>query len=478
MQIIYKTYFVYFSQQSQQRNRKEKASQERNSQRNNQVQAWDTRFQKTKTYSGVVDFVFACFHFDSAFSAFCDPLYLLYRNLFLFGNFKITHVSRNRFYISIPSAGQYLLEQVGQFTRRNFRGVWAGHVKSRKIFVPGTKFENGKGWERTMSSNSKSAVTFHASTKELRANSKAIESVLLNEAKVVLDVTPVSSEENSVVALDEVRHSSKVISPVISETGQPIQFVPHIGSHAQYVRDMILGVNDGLVSMFLLIVGVVGGGMGSFEVLLTAITGALAGAISMGIGEFVATKSQREVSKGQMDLEKVHLKYFRQQEIEELEDILRSLSLEGELLERVVTHIGKNDAALMKMMCAFEFGMDPDEQRNPVKAMLASGGLFLTGSVPTWLPFCFTSDVSRALLVSSILSACALFAVGAVKTLSTRGNPLYSGTENLVLGCLGAGVSYGVGSKEIFDNLRVFERDPMRKFPNSQIDITYYWDIN
>jgi len=73
-------------------------------------------------------------------------------------------------------------------------------------------------------------------------------------------------------------------------------YVEHQGSKRAYMRDMILGVNDGLVSMFLLILGVSGGGLTTTQILLTGITGAAAGAVSMAAGEYLATKSQNEVA--------------------------------------------------------------------------------------------------------------------------------------------------------------------------------------
>lgn len=79
---------------------------------------------------------------------------------------------------------------------------------------------------------------------------------------------------------------------------QPDTRTEHLGKHRQYWRDIILGVNDGLVSTFLLVAGVAGSGLSSTDILLTAIAGALAGAVSMAAGEFTATKSQNEVLKG------------------------------------------------------------------------------------------------------------------------------------------------------------------------------------
>ncbi len=88
----------------------------------------------------------------------------------------------------------------------------------------------------------------------------------------------------------------------------------HQGAHRQYVRDIILGVNDGLVSTFLLVVAVVGGGLSTDGVLLAGVAAAIAGAISMAAGEYIATKSQEEVFEGEMELEREHLKYHREVE--------------------------------------------------------------------------------------------------------------------------------------------------------------------
>ena len=96
----------------------------------------------------------------------------------------------------------------------------------------------------------------------------------------------------------------------------PDDYEDHLGVSRQYMRDIILGVNDGLVSTFLLVAGVVGGGLTANQVLLTGIAGALAGMISMGVGEYLATKSQEEVFAAEMKLEAKHLKVHRDHERE------------------------------------------------------------------------------------------------------------------------------------------------------------------
>src|SRR5690606_4510673 len=95
-------------------------------------------------------------------------------------------------------------------------------------------------------------------------------------------------------------------------------YEPHVGISRQYWRDIILGVNDGLVSVFLLVAGVVGGGLDTAGILLTALAGSVAGAISMAASEYLATKSQDEVFDSEIELERSHIAEFRDRELDQL----------------------------------------------------------------------------------------------------------------------------------------------------------------
>lgn len=113
----------------------------------------------------------------------------------------------------------------------------------------------------------------------------------------------------------------------------------------------------------------------------------------MGLGEYIATKSQENVNRGEFALEEEHFKYHRDVEIEQLRGFLQGVGLEGNLLEAVVSQVGGNDKALMKMMQAFEFSAGNDEtERNPLLAMYTSGRLFIMGSIPAVIPFFWVSD--------------------------------------------------------------------------------------
>ncbi|GMQ98071.1 MAG: VIT1/CCC1 transporter family protein [Acidimicrobiia bacterium] len=235
-----------------------------------------------------------------------------------------------------------------------------------------------------------------------------------------------------------------------SETHPP-GYQPHIGASRQYMRDIMLGVNDGLVSTFLLVSAVVGGGMDATDVLLTAIAGAIAGMISMAVGEYIATKSQEEVFEAELALERQHLKYHRQHEKDQLRDMLADVGLVGEDLEHVVEIINADDDAMLNMHAALEFGIVDTARRNPIAAAVFSGLMFLGGALPSVIPFAFVDSTGTGLLIAGILSGIGLLTVGAVKTLQTGKPPVRSALENFVLGMAGGVLAYVVG--KAFDQL-------------------------
>jgi VIT1/CCC1 family predicted Fe2+/Mn2+ transporter len=241
----------------------------------------------------------------------------------------------------------------------------------------------------------------------------------------------------------------------------------HLSKSRQYYRDMMLGVNDGLVSTFLLVVGVAGGGMDVAGVLLTAIAGAIAGAISMFAGEYVATKSQNEVMKGEIKLEREHIKEYHAEEVKELAHLLTVIGIPDssvtprgsqpanainddeaesrQLRRNMINYYASNPDALLKIMIALEFGVIDEEIRSPVVAGAASFVSFLLGALPSIIPFAFVTNTTMGLIFSGLACGIGLFVVGAVKTWATKGNMWLAALENLFITAVGSGIAYGIG---------------------------------
>jgi vacuolar iron transporter family protein len=226
---------------------------------------------------------------------------------------------------------------------------------------------------------------------------------------------------------------------------QPIAYEPHVGITRQYWRDIILGVNDGLVSIFLLVAGVVGGGLDTDVVLLTALAGAVAGAISMAAGEYLATKSQDEVFDSEIELERTHIAHFRDRELGQLRTFFADMGVAEDDLDGMVAAFDRSDTALLNAMAALEFGAVDSERRSPHMAMAASGLLFLAGSLTSVVPFVFATTAVQGFVWSAVLTAIGLLVVGVVKTRVTRTNPVRAGLENLVIAGFGGVAAWFIG---------------------------------
>jgi len=231
---------------------------------------------------------------------------------------------------------------------------------------------------------------------------------------------------------------------IVESDGKPYE--EHASEGSQYLRDIILGVNDGLISTFLLVFGVVGGGLDSEHALITGLAGAFAGALSMALGEYIATKSQLAVDRYDIGVTKEHIDHYRHREMHKLRLQLAKCNLHGDTLDQTLKTIGDNDQLLLKALMAFEMGAEDEEgNRNPLIAMSFSGGLFLTGASPSVIPFAIFSNATIGLVVAGSLCGVALFVVGACKTIATKGNLYRDGAENMLFGLVGAAASYGVG---------------------------------
>jgi VIT1/CCC1 family predicted Fe2+/Mn2+ transporter len=231
----------------------------------------------------------------------------------------------------------------------------------------------------------------------------------------------------------------------IEKRRKSVEYVPHIGVTRQYWRDIILGVNDGLVSMFLLVVGVVGGGLDTGQVLLTAIAGAIAGAVSMAAGEYLATKSQDEVLAAELELERTHIAHFRNRELDQLRGFFEDMGVKETDLEAVVSAFSDNDEALLNAMAALEFGVVESERRSPFRAMAASGLLFLAGSLPSVVPFAIIDSATTALVWATCLTLTGLCIGGVVKGDVANSGRVRSGLENMVIAGLGGLVAWFIG---------------------------------
>ncbi|HET6715459.1 MAG TPA: VIT1/CCC1 transporter family protein [Actinomycetota bacterium] len=211
------------------------------------------------------------------------------------------------------------------------------------------------------------------------------------------------------------------------------------------LRAAIFGVNDGLVSNAALIMGFAGAGETGSVIVLAGIAGLLAGAFSMGAGEYVSMRVQREVLERMLHLEAHELGSDPDGEQAELADIYRAKGVPTELAAALATELSRDPATALDAHAREELGIDPDEGLgSPWGAAASSFVTFSLGALVPLVPFLVTSG-SAGVLVSAVVTGIALLGVGAVTARVTGRSPLLSGLRMLAIGGAAAVVTYLIG---------------------------------
>src|SRR5438876_1682337 len=210
------------------------------------------------------------------------------------------------------------------------------------------------------------------------------------------------------------------------------------------IRAAVFGVNDGLVSNASLIFGVAGASPDAAVVLLSGVAGLTAGAFAMAAGEFVSVRSQRELFEYQIGLERDELAEYPDAEAQELALIYRAKGLSEVEAKRLAKKIVSDPEHALDTLAREELGLNPDELGSPWGAAVSSFLSFAVGAAIPLSPFVFGAG-ARALPITAMLTALALFAVGATLSLFTGRGALFSGARMLLLGGFAAAVTFGVG---------------------------------
>jgi len=216
-----------------------------------------------------------------------------------------------------------------------------------------------------------------------------------------------------------------------------------VGGNA--IRAAVLGGNDGLVSVFSLVMGVAGVATDNKTILLAGIAGLLAGALSMALGEWISVKSSQELYENQMAIEMEELETNPEGEQHELALIYMAKGIPEAQSHEMASEIMKDKTHAHEVLVKEELGINPDELKgSATEAAFYSFLLFSFGGIIPLLPFIFSSGF-QAMAWCVALSAIGLFLIGAAITLFTGKNLWYSGFRMVVFGLLAASLTFGIG---------------------------------
>ncbi|MDR3652930.1 MAG: VIT1/CCC1 transporter family protein [Paludibacter sp.] len=216
-----------------------------------------------------------------------------------------------------------------------------------------------------------------------------------------------------------------------------------VGGNA--IRAAVLGGNDGLLSIFSLVMGIAGATGGNHSVLLAGVAGLLAGAMSMALGEWISVKSSQELYENQMAIEMEELETNPEGEMKELALIYMAKGIPEEQANSMATEIMKDTTHAHEVLVKEELGINAEELKgSAIEAAFYSFLMFSVGGIIPLFPFILTTGI-HAIMLSVLMSTIGLFTIGAAITLFTGKNLWYSGVRQILFGLIAAAITFGIG---------------------------------
>ena len=210
------------------------------------------------------------------------------------------------------------------------------------------------------------------------------------------------------------------------------------------LRAATFGVSDGLITNLSLVIGVVGGNAGERFIVLAGVAGLIAGAFSMGAGEWISVRSQRELYEREIEIEREELQAFPEEEAGELAMIYRAKGIEPEAAERLAGRIMLRPTAALDTLAREELGLDPSDLVSPWSAAIASFVSFAAGAFVPLLAYLLFSGTA-ALVTAILLAAVVLSLVGMMISVLTGKSSLVTSARMIFVGALAASITFGVG---------------------------------
>ncbi len=209
-----------------------------------------------------------------------------------------------------------------------------------------------------------------------------------------------------------------------------------------WLRASVFGAMDGLVTNIALIAGVGGGGVSPNAIVLTGASGLVAGAISMGLGEYTSVRTQNEQIDYEVAKERVELRRNPEAEAAELAEAWIERGLPADLAYEVARRINDNEEEAVRVHAQEELGLDPTEKPSPLVAAASSFVCYSIGALIPLLPYILGATVLWPALTAGGVG---LFAAGALVSRFTVRPWWYNGLRQLAFGALAAGATYLIG---------------------------------
>lgn len=220
---------------------------------------------------------------------------------------------------------------------------------------------------------------------------------------------------------------------------------PHVERHftaGDVVRDVVIGMSDGLTVPFALAAGLSGAVDASAIIVTAGLAEVAAGSIAMGLGGYLAGKSDAEHYASERRREQQEVKEKPGAEVAEVAAIFQSYGLSAEESAPVVRALTQSPDAWVDFMMRFELGLEKPDPGRAARSALTIAGSYVAGGMIPLAPYLVLSSAHQALVISVAVTLLALAVFGYVKGHFTGARPLRSSVQTVVIGSLAAAAAF------------------------------------
>ena len=220
----------------------------------------------------------------------------------------------------------------------------------------------------------------------------------------------------------------------------------HVERHftaSELVRDIVIGMSDGLTVPFALAAGLSGTEFATTAMVVTAgLAEIAAGSIAMGLGGYLAAKSDAEHYVSEKNREETEILTLPHVEREEVAEVFREYGLDAVHIEPILHAFENNHSAWVDFMMRFELGLEEPDPRRALRSALTIAGAYVAGGLIPLAPYKMVSSTRDGLVVSIVVTLMALLVFGYIKGHFTGTRPIRSAFQTTLIGGIAAAAAF------------------------------------
>ena len=223
----------------------------------------------------------------------------------------------------------------------------------------------------------------------------------------------------------------------------------HTEQHMQssdLLRDIVIGISDGLTVPFALAAGLSGAVASSNIIIIAGIAEIAAGSIAMGLGGYLAGKTEQDHYTSELKREYDEVEKLPEREKQEVRDFFRQIGLSEDIQHKATEEIARDKKQWVDFMMKYELGLDEPDPKRATKSALNIGLSYIAGGIIPLSPYFFISNSTEALKISIIATLICLFVFGYFKSKVTGVSPIWGAIRVTMIGALAAGAAFGIAS--------------------------------